>query len=328
MKGKLYAASVLFLSLTAGCVASQPKEVPVVQPPVNVAAQAEVVEPEEIIPEKPGLDTWGHRITGHEVNKRWGMDKMTFSTAKSVPVGGSWASSNANWVPDGESWAFVCDKLADGQIPASVSFYWHRDDKDLWLKRNPNDVVKMAREIKSDTCWIAPNRPHSRSHLHWRSRNEMRYHLAVVDYFIAMGVTSFDVYGSSGGGTVAAMVLQERRRHVKSAGLASPPLSVKIWNPQVKNWWVYDPYHHMERLLFRSSEIPAVCLLIVWDPADKLVPEQAVLPYLNKAREMGLGENQIRLVQVRSNDHLRHVTSHKNLGREMRKLKQEGGFCL
>ena len=330
-------ALVLFLFLATGCVANQPKDGPPVgESPNNTKGQVVVgtevvarqsseptatttthskLKPEEIIPEKPGLNLGGQTITGHEVSKRWGMDKMTFTTAQPVP--------------GKKFWAFVCDELADGQIPSHVSFYWHRDDDDLWLKRNPNEIAKMAKEIRSDTCWIALHRPHSRSGGHWRSQNEMRLHLALVDYFIAtFGINRFDVYGSSGGGTVAAMVLQERRRHVTFAGLASPVAAVKARDPHVSNWWVYDPHYHLERLTFRTSETLPVCILIVWDPKDKTVNEKGVLPYIEGARELGLGEDRVKLVRVHSRDRLRHFTSHKNLGREMRKLRREGDFCL
>ena len=96
----------------------------------------------------------------------------------------------------------------------------------------------------------------------------------------------------------------------------------------MSNWYVYDPHYHMGRLVFRTSETLPVCILIVWDPADKLVNEKGVLPYIEMARKLGFGEDQVRLVRVRSNDRLRHFTSHKNLGREMRRLKRAGDFCL
>ena len=223
------ATLVLCLSLVTGCVANQPKDGPPVgesptttkgqvavgteavakqssEPTTTATTQPRALEPEEIVPEKPGLDLMGQHITGHEVTKRWGPDKMVFTTAKPVP---------GKEAP----WAFVCDELVAGKIPSHVSFYWHRDDDDLWLKNHPNHIAKMAKEIRQDTCWIAVHRPHSRSNYQWRSQDEIRYHLAIVDYFIAnFGISQFDVYGSSGGGTIAAAVLQERRRHVKFAG--------------------------------------------------------------------------------------------------------------
>ena len=283
---------------------------------VTSAVQAETLKTEEIIPESPGLKLEGQAITGHKVVKRWGMDKVVFTTAKQVPGKGT-------------TWASVCDELASGQVPKHVSFYWHGDDPELWFKRNPNEIAKQAKKIRTDTCWILPYRPHSKTHKHWRSRKEIRYHLAVVDYFIAMGLKTFDVYGSSGGGLVAAAVLKERRRHVTFAGLASPVLAVKSWfGNEVSNWWVYDPHYHLERLSFRGPGIQPVCMLVVWDPADRMVPRKAVLPYFTKARELGLDEDQVRLVQIRDSSQKSHTNSYRNLGQEMRKLKREGGFCF
>ncbi len=325
---------LVFAFLATGCVANQPKNEPLVgvlstdteelvvtgnevatKQPSELTTQPEVLKPEEIVREEPGLSVGNQAITGHQVTKRWGMDRLTFTTARPVP--------------NKKSWAFVCDELAGGQIPSHVSFYWHGDDPNFWLRQNPNKIAERGKEINSDTCWIMPYRPHSKTKKHWRSRDEIRYHLAVVDYFIALGVESFDVYGYSGGGLVAVAVLQERRRHVKFAGLASPVLAVKKWfGSKVSNWWVYDPHYHMERLLFRTPEMPAVCILAVWDPRDRKVPKRAILPYIEKARELGLGDDQVRLVRVRVNSQNRHTGSHKNLRREMRKLKREGGFCL
>ncbi len=316
IKSAIVASGLMLLTFAVGCTATSTQNSGLVQPPATTTTvQAKVPVPEEIRPETPGLYQV-HSITQHQIVKRWGMDKMIFSTSRPVP--------------GKQFWAFVCDEFANGQIPDSISFYWHRDDDDLWLKNHPNEIAKMAREIRSDTCWVAVQRPHSRSMNHWRSRDEMRLHLALVDYFVStFGVSRFDVYGSSGGGTVAAMVLQERRRHVEFAGLASPVLAVKARSPKAQNWWVYDPLYHIERLLFRSPEIPEVCMLTVWDPADKVVNEKGVLPYLNKARELGLGDDQVKLVEVYSRDRLRHFTSHKNLGRELRELRNKSSdFCL
>ena len=292
----------MFLILATGCVSNPTKDMSLGEPP------------KEIVPDTPGLQLRGQAITGHQVVKLMGMDKMTFTTSKPVP--------------GNKFWAFVCDELANGQIPSQVGFYWHGDDKSRWLKRNPHEIAKQAKKIRSDTCWVAVQRPHSLKNTTWRSRSEMRLHLALVDYFIAtFGISQFDVYGFSGGGTVAAAVLQERRRYVRFAGLASPVVAVKARDPIVRNSWVYDPHYHMRRLLFRGPGIPAVCLLIVWDPKDSQVNDKGVLPYIKKARDIGLDEDQVRLVRVRAYDRKHHI-SYKNLGREIRKLRREGGFCL
>ena len=337
MKQTLKVASgVAAFIFATGCVTNQPKdnvsvgvptiaEVAVVSETVTetptTAEQTRTLKPKKIVPETPGLRLSGQEVTGHMAIKMFGgMDKFLFTTTRAAPGYMDW---------DNMVWAFVCDELTDGETPDHVSFYWHRDDGDEWLKRNPNDIVKMAREIRRDTCWIAVNRPHSRIDGHRRSNNEMKYHLAVVDYFInTFGISQFDVYGSSGGGTVAAAVLKERRRHVRFAGLASPILAVKSMAPNVSHGRVYDPHYHIGRLLFWTPEMPEVCLLTVWDPGDKMVLGKGILPYFAEARELGLGEDKVRLVRVRSNDRMRHFTSHRNLGREIRKLRRDGDFCV
>ena len=270
---------------------------------------------EEIIPDEPELSLDGQSITGHEVKKIFGnMDKINFSVAKPLL--------------NEKFWAFVCDKLANGETPDHVSFYWHGDNGSNWLDRDKRQIIKQAKEIRSDTCWVTLYRPHSRSTYTWRSRKEMRYHLAVVDYFIEnFGVGQFDVYGHSGGGAVATMVLQERRQHVRFAGISSSALAIKKEWPRVNNWWVYDPYHHIRKLSSSGPEIQPVCLLVVRDPRDKAMSDKAVLPYLERVRKLGLSDDQVRFVEVRATDQRRHRTR-KNLGREMKKLKKKGDFCL
>ena len=270
---------------------------------------------EDIIPDEPELSLNGQSITGHEVKKIFGnMDKINFSVAKPLL--------------NEKFWAFVCDKLANGETPDHVSFYWHGDNGSNWLDRDKRQIIKEAKAIRSDTCWVTLYRPHSRSTNTWRSRKEMRYHLAVVDYFIEnFGVGQFDVYGHSGGGTVATMVLQERRQHVRFAGISSSPLAIKKEWPSVANWWVYDPYHHIRKLSSSGPEIQPVCLLVVRDPRDKAMSDKAVLPYLERVRKLGLSDDQVRLVEVRATDQRRHPTV-RNLGWEMKKLKKKGDFCL
>ena len=270
---------------------------------------------EEVIPDEPELSLDGQSITGHEVKKIFGnMDRIYFSVAKPVPKE--------------KFWAFVCDKLANGETPEHVSFYWHGDNDTKWLDRDIRQIINDAKAIRSDTCWVTLYRPHSRSAYTWRSRKEMRYHLAVVDYFIEnFGVGQFDVYGHSGGGAVATMVLQERRQHVRFAGISSSALAIKKEWHRVNNRWVYDPYHHIRKLSSSGPEIQPVCLLYVWDPRDKSMSNRAVLPYFKRVRKLGLSDDQVRLVEVRATDKRRHATV-RNLGREMKKLKKKGDFCL
>ena len=263
------------------------------------------------------LDLGGQYITGHKISRWLGnMDEMIFTVAKKVPG-------------ENTTWAFVCDELANGQVPNHVSFYFHGDNEESWVEKNPIGIISNAKKIRSDTCWVIPYRPHSRTNKTWRSRDEMRYHLAVVDYVInTLGVDEFDVHGFSGGGTVAVMVLQERRRHVRFAGLASPVLAVKARTPSVNNGLVYDPYYHIEKLLARTPEIPELCLLVVWDPKDRVVNKNGVLPYITRAKELGLGEDRVRLVQVIAYDQEKRHNSDLNLGQEMLQLKRSGDFCL
>ena len=275
---------------------------------------------EKIIPEKPGLNLRGQRITGHEVIKLAGkMDKINFSVAKSVP--------------DKKSWAFVCDELASGQIPDHVSFYWHGDNDNGWLREsNQNVLIRDANLIRSDTCWVTVYRPHSKSDRgkhSWRSLSEMRYHLALVDYFReTFGLSQFDVYGHSGGGTVAIAILQERRRYVRFAGLASPVLAVRKAFPYARISNVYDPYNRIKRLSFKGPEILPVCLLVVYDTRDKILPDAAVLPYFKGAKKRGFNNDQVRLVKVESRNYSHYHTTNMNLAQEIKKLKEEGGFCL
>ena len=273
---------------------------------------------EEVIPDEPELSLDGQSITGHEVKKIFGnMDRIYFSVAKPVP--------------NEKFWAFVCDKLANGKTLDHVSFYWHGNNLNKWLDRDIRQIIKDAKAIRSDTCWVIPYRPHSRSNRGTYAAGtytEMRYHLAVVDYFIEnFGVGQFDVYGHSGGGAVATMVLQERRQHVRFAGISSSALAIKKEWPRVNNRWVYDPYHHIRKLSSSGPEIQPVCLLAVWDPKDNFMSDKAILPYFERVRKLDLSDDQVRLVEVRATDQWRHATV-RNLGREMKKLKKKGGFCL
>ena len=291
-----------FLVLTIGCVATQPRSDSVSQLPTSTTAQSEdagpcpavQVQPETEV-EPGGMSTDGQYISGHKVIPRWGMDKVVFST--SIPVIG------------GEFWAYIPDAVLACKVRIA-SIFWHGDDGNPkgYLRRNPNWFLKRARQIAKDS--IVVYRPHSISSWTWRSRLEMRLHLALVEYLSkTFGIAKYNLYGHSGGGTIAIMVAQERPHLAATVGLAAPVLAVKARNPEVSNLWQYDPLYHIENL---SPDIP---VFITHDPRDRIVEPIGVDPYVKEAKKLGL---KVKLVKVWSSSPQRHFT-HRNLGAELRK---------
>ena len=299
----------LFLVLATGCVTNQPQadlenQLPtstmIVQP--EGAKQDLAAQPKaEVKPEaKPGLSTKGQTIVGHKVDSSIrGLNAVEFSTANALP---------------GKFWAVIPDAVLSGQVPIS-SIYWHGDDENEYFKDNPFSLVDRARQIGLDAAPIAVYRPHSTSKYNWRSLDEIRLHLALVEYLSqTFGVSQFNLYGQSGGGLLAAAVAQERPRLAATVGLSSPKLAVKKHYVRHEGgiprraYRQYDPIDHIKKL---SPEIP---VLIVYDLRDRVVKPGGVFPYVKKANQLGL---KVKLVEVQASSYSHHQTEWY-LGRALR----------
>ena len=162
---------------------------------------------------------------------------------------------------------------------------------------------------------MAVFRPHSNNKYNWRQVSEIQLHLALVEYLSrTFRVKRFNFYGHSGGGIVAIAMAQERPELAATVGLASPKLAVLEHyvrhEDEVPSRYhqQYDPIDHIEKL---SPEIP---VLIVYDLSDEVVQVGGVLPYIEKANDLGL---KVRLVLVRTNDYPYHHTQWR-LGKHLR----------
>ena len=288
----------LFLVLATGCVTNQPQTDLGSQLPTGIAT----VQPEgtkqhlaaqpkaEVKPEaRPGLSTKGQTIVDHKVvSSNSVMNTVEFSTDKSIP---------------GKLWAVIPDAVLSGQVPIA-SIYWHGDDENKRFKDNPPRLVNEAWRVRVDAIPIAVYRPHSTNKYEWRSLDEIRLHLALVEYLSqTFGVSQFNLYGHSSGGLLAVAVAQERPRLAATVGLAAPVLAVKRRSLQLgggispQEYKQYDPIDHIQKLL------PEIPVLIVYDLRDRTVKPGGVIPYVKKADQLGLN---VKLVEVQVSGPLHH----------------------
>ena len=251
------------------------------------------------------LSLKGQAISGHQViSSDQGSSVVEFFTAKPVP--------------GGQFWSVMRDAILDRQDSQDcqdlivVSIAWHGDNKKRRHFRNPFKVDAFARRVERDVePPIGVYRPHSYSKFKWRRREEIRLHLALVDYISrTFCVGKFNLLGKSSGGTVAIAIAHERPHLTAMVGLASPVLAIKARHRQqysgnipARVYSQYDPIDHIGKL---SPDIP---VLVVYDRRDKLVRYNGVIPYIKKAQDLGL---KVKLFEVQVheiNDASHHNTS-------------------
>ena len=146
-------------------------------------------------------------------------------------------------------------------------------------------------------------RPHGANKRHWRSLREIRLQLALVEYIHqTFGVEKFELRGHSGGGIIAIAVAQERSHLAANVGLAAPKLAVKNHYRRYEGGVPgryhnqYDPIYHIGKLS------PDISVWIVYDPTnDRVVKPGGVLPYIDKALELGL--NKVMFIESHNGHH-------------------------
>ena len=261
---------VLCLALVGGCVTTTTKSGDMVgqassQPTPNMTTRSE------------GINTGGQLIIGHRVIESVaGVSEVEFTTAKSVPGGKTVL-------------AFVPNSILAGITPVAKIF-WHGDDPKKKFKKDPSRIMNVAWRLFDDLDLIMVIRPHSGSKYNWRQLSEVQLHIALVEYIVqAFQVQKFNLYGHSGGGLIAIAIAKERPDLTATVGLASPKLAVREHYLRHEGGvpsryrGQYDPLRHIDKL---SPEIPV--MVVYDDEGDRDVKPGGVLPYLNKARELGL----------------------------------------
>ena len=242
----------------------------------------------------------GQAVTGHKVTgDLWGTQKVVeFSTAKRM---------------SGKLWAVMPEKVLSGEV-SIASIFWHGDDSRLRYKNNPFKLDSLALQVGEGV--IAVYRPHSTSKYDWRSMDEIRLHLALVEYLSrTFRIQKFNLYGKSGGGLLATAIAQERPHLTATVGTASPKLAVGIHYQRheggvpARYYRQYDPIKHIGKL---SPEIP---VLVVYDLRDRVVQVGGVLPYTKRAAELGL---KIKLVEVQADGRGYHGTT-RHLGHQLKR---------
>ena len=248
--------SALTLVLGIGCVSNQTK--------IEAAPSSD-----------ERMSTGGQAITAHKVVERdVGLNTVQFFTAEEVP--------------GGKFLALVPDAVLAGQVPVACIF-WHGDDLKKRNKKNPARLAQAVYKLWLDglNC-IAVVRPHGNNKYHWRSLSEIRLQLALLEYIRRnFGVEKFNLYGHSGGGTVAIAMAQERPSLAATVGLAAPLLSRKEHYYRRdgripgRAYRQYDAIDHLEKL-------PDIPVMVVYDPTnDRKVLSYGVVPYIKKALQLG-----------------------------------------
>ena len=247
-------------------------------------------------------------IAAHKIAEKWEKaSKVCFTAAKPKQV-------------PGRSFCVVMsNEILEKKVPIA-SVYWHGDGAGSRLERtNPfsrRGIFGEARRVVADGPVIAVIRPHSNSKYDWRQMSEIELQRVLLEYLSrTFGVEKFNLYGHSGGGLVAIAVAQERPELTATVGLASPKLAVLKHYMRHENGvpsrysQQYDPIKHIQKL---SSKIP---VLIIYDTLDKTVKPGGVLPYVEKAKKLGL---KVKMILVKTNDYHHHVTQW-HLGKHLRK---------
>ena len=119
-------------------------------------------------------------------------------------------------------------------------------------------------------------------------------------------VSTFILVGQSGGGHIAASLLN-RRRDVSAVVLSSALLSVRevtdYWNKrrtvQSDGAVLYDPIDHLAGI--RSDSRPMI--LVLSDPQDRIVPYPSQLTYVRRLQAAGFEPQQILLSATDKNHH-------------------------
>ena len=115
----------------------------------------------------------------------------------------------------------------------------------------------------------------------------------------------FNVYGGSADGVVAIAVAQHRPELVATVGLSAPSLSVNTWDGYNEVGptfpWVYDPWDYVENL---PPDLP---ILTVYDLKDKVVPNEGILPFFEKADKLNLPLVKLVLID-RLTKHTQHLS--------------------
>ena len=262
------------------------------------------------------LSDSGQVITGHKVVQELhnGRSVVEFSTTERVP--------------GGKFWAVVPNEVIRGEL-ATVSFHWHGDDDDRRFDNDPASLANRGWRVEQGNPVIVLFRPHSAEKRHRRSFRELNTQMAAVKYIHEVwNVNQLCLGGHSSGGTIAMAVAQELPHlmpslRVRSVRIASSLLAVKNsyrkqWRqdpPPRRAYSQYDPIDYVRKL---SPEIP---VLIVYDFDDRVMEPNGFMPYVDKARELGLD---VHLEEV--DVHPPHSTEWV-LGQELKKSKNERYRC-
>ena len=246
----------------------------------------------------------GQRITGHRV--MGGLDQwnqwtvaIEFYTDQPTPK---------------PLFGFMPRAVINGNVDIVDMFCVHwRDEVEVNLKSalagNRNGLLEWQRsshiDLELDDRLVMVYRPYNTVHGQngQHSVREMNLHLALVDYLNQeFKVKLFNLYGGSADGVVAIAVAQHRPELVATVGLSAPSLSVNTWDgyneigPTAP--WVYDPWDYVENLP------PNLPILTVYDLKDKVVPNEGILPFFEKAGKLNLPL--VKLVLIDSDDQRYH----------------------
>lgn len=169
--------------------------------------------------------------------------------------------------------------------------------------RNSNELFLEMRDV-FDRNTIAIERPHSISK-YKRSFEEVDLQHAIIDYLVQeFGFKTFAIVGISSGGTIALSVLEKKPELVTDVTLISPVLAIKSWYksdlPHIyhETKWQYDPMDYIH-LIDRSKKIT-----VYHDLEDKQVKRSGVVPWLERAAELGLN---VDFRPVKMDGERRHV---------------------
>ena len=263
-------------------------------------------------------DVGGQSIIGHRVVKEiYGGSVVEFSTTQDVP--------------GGKFWAVVPKEILQGESSVAV-FHWHGDVPDRQFDNNPNRLAERGRRVeKEGRPVVVPYRPHGSEKKHLRSLREMHTQLAMVQYlYEKLGVREVCLGGHSSGGVIAMYMAQELPSilpdlKVHAVRIASPVLAVKNryrkqhnQNPPPRRaYQQYDPIDHITKLPATTK------VIVVYDLKDRMVEISGVLPYINKAKKMGLD---VQLVKANAVFSPYHGTE-RLLGSELAKEENKRYRC-
>ena len=246
----------------------------------------------------------GQRITGHGVLgdlDQWNQETVAieFYTDQPTPK---------------PLFGFMPKAVVSGNVDIVDMFCVHwRDEVDSNLKSalagNRGGLLALYRsshiDLEPDERLVMVYRPYNtvQGQDGQHSVREMNLHVALVDYLHQeFKVNLFNVYGGSADGVVAIAVAQHRPELVATVGLSAPSLSVNTWDGYNEVGptfpWVYDPWDYVENL---PPDLP---ILTVYDLKDRVVPNEGILPFFEKADKLNLPL--VKLVLIDSDDQINH----------------------